>query len=135
LVDLTLDSKVELKEVLESYKPDIIGCGGYTVQVNPAREIMAEAKKILPNILTVVGGQHATVMPRIFSKTAIDVVVVGEGVFPLKKYAITTKNKKALPILKIYITGKRRAKEKKERWYLPIEKSTPAGQSPFPTDR
>ncbi|UCH94130.1 MAG: cobalamin-dependent protein [Candidatus Aminicenantes bacterium] len=84
-VDLKADQEPELKEVLESYQPDVIGCGAFTADMNGAKQVCAEAKKLMPGILTVVGGQHATVMPRDFFQDSIDVVVVGEGVYPFKK--------------------------------------------------
>lgn len=85
LVDLRVPTEPRLKEILESFQPDIIGCGAYTPEVNTAKQICAEAKKVLPEILTVVGGHHATVMPTDFFEDTIDVVVMGEGVHPFKK--------------------------------------------------
>lgn len=85
LVDLRVDSEPGLKETMETYKPDIIGCGPYTHEVNSAKQILAEAKKALPGILTVVGGIHATVKPADFFEDYIDLVVIGEGVAPFRK--------------------------------------------------
>jgi radical SAM superfamily enzyme YgiQ (UPF0313 family) len=86
LVDLKADDEPGLKEVLESYQPDVLGCGAFTADMSCARDACAQAKKLMPGILTVVGGQHATVMPRDYCEdNAIDVVVVGEGVQPFRK--------------------------------------------------
>lgn len=85
LVDLRAPSEPSLPEVLESFQPDIIGCGALTTEVNPVKEVFAEAKKKLPHVLTVVGGAHATVVPEDFFDKSVDVVVTGEGVFPFKK--------------------------------------------------
>jgi radical SAM superfamily enzyme YgiQ (UPF0313 family) len=85
LVDLKADNEPDIKEVLESYQPDVIGCSSFTPDMNYAKEALAEAKKLMPGILTVVGGQHATVMPQDFFTDSIDVVVVGEGVHPFRK--------------------------------------------------
>jgi radical SAM superfamily enzyme YgiQ (UPF0313 family) len=84
-VDLKAEQEPELKEVLESYQPDVIGCGAFTADMKGAKQVCAEAKKLMPGILTVVGGQHATVMPQDFFDDTIDVVVVGEGVHPFRK--------------------------------------------------
>jgi radical SAM superfamily enzyme YgiQ (UPF0313 family) len=84
-VDFKLDTEPGFKEVMESYQPDVIGCGPYTTDVIASKRIMAEAKKMSPNILTVVGGHHATVMPEDFFDEYIDIIVVGEGVFPFRK--------------------------------------------------
>lgn len=95
ILDLRVEPETAFKDTLESFKPDIIGCGGTTIDVNPAKKILAEAKKILPGILTVVGGHHATVMPRDFFEDYIDVVVKGEGVYPFKKICEYYETKKS----------------------------------------
>jgi radical SAM superfamily enzyme YgiQ (UPF0313 family) len=85
LLDLRVDTEPGLKETLESFKPDIIGCGPYTHEMGSAKQVLAEAKKTRPGILTVVGGIHATVKPEDFFTDYIDIVVKGEGVGPFGK--------------------------------------------------
>ena len=48
LVDLRVDTEPRLKEVLESFQPDVMGCGAYTSEVNPTKQMCAEAKKYFP---------------------------------------------------------------------------------------
>ena len=69
-----------LREALEQYRPDLVGITAYTVHVNVAKRLFEEIKTWNPEVLTVVGGHHATVMPRDFVSRFIDLVVVGEGV-------------------------------------------------------
>jgi radical SAM superfamily enzyme YgiQ (UPF0313 family) len=85
LLDLRVDTEPGLKETLETFKPDIMGCGAMTCEVNNTKKLCAEAKKVSPRILPVVGGQHASVMPEDFFEPAIDVVVMGEGTHTFKK--------------------------------------------------
>jgi radical SAM superfamily enzyme YgiQ (UPF0313 family) len=85
LIDLRLETEPGLKQTLESFQPDIIGCGGCTIDVYQAKQICAEAKQVLPGILTVVGGHHATIMPDDYVDETIDVIIAGEGVAPFKK--------------------------------------------------
>jgi len=85
LLDLRIETEPRLTTVLESFEPDVIGCGAYTSEVNSAKRICQEAKRTRPEILTVVGGVHATVSPQDFFEDYIDLVVIGEGVFPFKK--------------------------------------------------
>lgn len=85
LVDLRIDSEPCLSAVLSSFEPDVIACGAYTSEVSSAKRICREAKRVRPEILTVVGGVHATVRPQDFFEECVDVVVVGEGVFPFKQ--------------------------------------------------
>lgn len=85
ILDLRIEPETVFKNTLESFKPDIVGCGATTIEVYNARRLLAEAKKTLPGVLTVVGGIHATVKPDDFFEDPIDVVVIGEGVHPFKK--------------------------------------------------
>ena len=85
LIDLRVETGVSIKDALESFQPDIIGSGGCILEVFPIKKAFAEVKKILPNVLTVVGGHHATLLPHDFFDPNIDVIVVGEGVFPFQK--------------------------------------------------
>jgi hopanoid C-3 methylase len=82
-----LDLRVETgyRETLESFCPDIIGLGGCTVDVKSIKRLVSEAKEVSPNVLTVVGGCHATVAPADFFEDYIDVVIKGEGVNSFKK--------------------------------------------------
>lgn len=74
-----------LRDVLERYRPDLVGITAYTVHVNVVRRLFEEIKTWNPRVLTVVGGHHATVMPQDFISPFIDLVVVGEGVFPFRQ--------------------------------------------------
>ncbi|MGA2329434.1 MAG: radical SAM protein [Bryobacteraceae bacterium] len=83
ILDLRFPEK--LREVLEQYRPDLVGITAYTVHVNVAKQLFEEIKTWNPEVLTVVGGHHATVMPRDFVSRSIDLVVVGEGVAPFRE--------------------------------------------------
>lgn len=85
LVDFRAEAETDLEELLNSFKPDIIGTGALTIEVNSVKQLFSRVKKIMPEILTVVGGQHATLIPQDFFEKYIDVVVVGEGTGPFKK--------------------------------------------------
>lgn len=85
LLDLRIPTEPGLKEILETFQPDILGCGAYTLGVNTAKQLCADAKKILPGITTVVGGMHASLQPEDYFEDYIDVVVIGEGILPFKK--------------------------------------------------
>ncbi len=79
LLDQRIDDTVE--QTLEAFRPDVVGITGYTVHANKDEAIwQRRAKTWNPEMLTVVGGHHATVAPRDFDSPHIDLVVVGEGV-------------------------------------------------------
>jgi radical SAM superfamily enzyme YgiQ (UPF0313 family) len=96
IVDLRVDSEPGLKEVLETYQPDILGCGAYTLGVNTVKQICADAKKILPGITTMAGGLHASLQPEDYFEDYIDIVVIGEGVFPVKKLCACLEKRRSL---------------------------------------
>jgi radical SAM superfamily enzyme YgiQ (UPF0313 family) len=82
-----LDLRIEnnLSAVLEDFNPDIVGITAYTVHVNTVKKLSEQIKRFNPQILTVVGGHHATVEPNDFRLPSIDLVVAGEGVWAFKE--------------------------------------------------
>jgi radical SAM superfamily enzyme YgiQ (UPF0313 family) len=78
ILDQRIDNRVE--ETLEQFRPDIVGITGYTVHVNRIRALAELAKSWSRDVVTVVGGHHATVVPRDFQSDHIDLVVVGDGI-------------------------------------------------------
>jgi radical SAM superfamily enzyme YgiQ (UPF0313 family) len=83
ILDLRLEK--DLPGVLERFAPDVVGITAYTVHVNPVRALCAQIKGWNPKVLTVVGGHHATVMPKDFASPHIDLIVMGEGVFAFRE--------------------------------------------------
>lgn len=83
ILDMRLED--DLESVLNSFQPNVVGITAYTVHVNGAIHLFEKTKKLNPNIFTVVGGHHATVVPEDFINPFIDIVVMGEGVFTFKE--------------------------------------------------
>lgn len=86
LIDMRLENEFEgLQGTLEKYEPDVVASTGFTANVNDCKRITRKAKAFNKNILTVVGGHHATVAPEDFIDESIDVVAIGwEGVFTFR---------------------------------------------------
>jgi radical SAM superfamily enzyme YgiQ (UPF0313 family) len=82
-----IDARLEpdLEETCRRFQPDLVGLTGFTSHLNIIKEIGQRLKTILPELLVVVGGHHATVRPEDFNVQDIDVVVIGEGVFTLRE--------------------------------------------------
>jgi len=81
ILDLSLE-KNPLKiffDKLGSYHPDIVGFCGYSSQNGIVKQLAALTKTFNKNILVVVGGVHATIVPKDYKIDSIDVVVRGEG--------------------------------------------------------
>ena len=85
LLDARLEPDVE--GVFRGFQPDLVGLTGFTSHVNIIKDLARRLKGLNPDVLTVVGGHHATVRPEDFNDPAIDVVVIGEGVFTLREIA------------------------------------------------
>ncbi len=83
ILDMRLDKSLE--KHLAEYAPDIVGLTSYTPQVYITKDLCKKIKAFKPDILTVVGGHHATLVPQDFCDPAIDVVVIGEGVFTFRE--------------------------------------------------
>src|SRR5512141_2798736 len=75
ILDMRLDP--DLDSLLRDYQPDVVGITSYTVHVNTAKRLFQQIKAFNADIVTIVGGHHATVMPEDFYSPCIDVIVTG----------------------------------------------------------
>ena len=76
----------KIREEIRRRKPDIVGiAASFTCQAENAIRAGDVTKEVDPNILTVVGGPHVTVVPVEFLEEAknIDIAVVGEGEYTM----------------------------------------------------
>jgi len=81
--DLYPDTTPPLKELvyklLKQYNPDVVGTTTIASETYYAIDILREAKKYNPEILTVVGGLHATISTQDFSDSSIDLILPGQS--------------------------------------------------------
>jgi radical SAM superfamily enzyme YgiQ (UPF0313 family) len=78
ILDMRLNNKRLSKEI-ESFRPDVVGAGCATAGYYECIKVLKETKALNPEIITVVGGHHASVMPHDFAKDFVDFIVLGEG--------------------------------------------------------
>jgi len=78
IFDMRLDTTPLAKEI-ENFRPDIVGVGCVTAGYYECVKVFKEIKALNPEIVTVVGGHHPSVMPQDFAKDFIDFIVIGEG--------------------------------------------------------
>lgn len=83
LQDCRIDPDYEA--VLRDFRPALVGLTGFTCHRTILLTMAARIKALLPDSTVVVGGHHATVAPEEFNDPAIDMVVIGEGVFTLRE--------------------------------------------------
>lgn len=70
----------EVREVVDNFRPDLIGISVMSVKILPARKLISLIRKIDKNIVIVCGGHHPTVDPELFLRNdPVDFVVRGEG--------------------------------------------------------
>jgi radical SAM superfamily enzyme YgiQ (UPF0313 family) len=70
----------DIRKVIADFKPHIIGVSAVTILIYDAQHICSIAKGIDRNIMTVIGGPHATSVPSdVANHPDTDVVVTGEG--------------------------------------------------------
>ena len=75
ILDMRLD--LNLVDKLEKFNPFFVGITGYTCDVNSSLNILKEVKKYNKNIVTAIGGHHATFMPYDCTKPYVDVIFFG----------------------------------------------------------
>jgi radical SAM superfamily enzyme YgiQ (UPF0313 family) len=86
-------SKDRFKSVIEQYKPDIVGATAVSMTVNKSLSILKDYKSLSPNIITVIGGPHATFDSiGMLNSGAVDFVVRGEGEITFSELLDTLSN-------------------------------------------
>ncbi len=86
VIDMRLEGGWKgLRRTMEAFRPHVVGTGGDTCEANACKKVLALAKELNPEILTLVGGIHATTIPSDFFLPHIDIVVINEGVFAFRE--------------------------------------------------
>jgi radical SAM superfamily enzyme YgiQ (UPF0313 family) len=115
IFDMRLD-KQTLRNQLEDFQPDVVGVGCLTAGYYECINLLEAVKQVDPNIITVVGGHHPTVMPQDFIDAFTDYIVIGEGEATFHELVDTLELKrditevKGIAVLKkesIHYTGER----------------------------
>ena len=77
-LDLSVEQVVERVATIE---PQAVGFTALTSSFHRAVSVASHIRKVLPNILTLVGGPHASAVPQavMSSNSCFDILVVGEG--------------------------------------------------------
>ena len=69
----------KLKEVILTYKPDVIGISAMTAQIYDTKLIIKKVREWMPNIIIIVGGVHFTAEPQDGLDFGADYVFRGES--------------------------------------------------------
>ena len=77
ILDMRVDE--DLYGEISKFRPDIVGCSCVAANSHLAKEVLRRVKEVSPDIITVVGGHHPSLMPEDCNEAFIDAVVIGEG--------------------------------------------------------
>lgn len=77
ILDMRLDD--DLDSLLRSFQPELAAVTALTPEVYTAQSVLRRVKSFSPEIFTVAGGHHATLLPQDFSLPQVDVVAIGEA--------------------------------------------------------
>lgn len=77
ILDMRVDDSLDI--VLEEFEPDIVAVTALTPEVYAAQGIVQQVKAFRPEVFTVVGGHHATLVPQDFFIPQVDAVALGDG--------------------------------------------------------
>lgn len=77
----------EIAQAIAAEQPDVLGLTAVTANFASAARLAEEARKVLPGLLIVLGGVHASTDPAgaLAGAPAVDLVVRGEGEEPLRE--------------------------------------------------
>jgi len=77
IIDLRIEPDIDAE--LSDFQPDMVGCSCVAANSHLAKHVLKQAKAINPEIFTVLGGHHPSLMPRDCNDDCVDAVVIGEG--------------------------------------------------------
>ena len=77
ILDMRIDEDVDAE--LSKFRPDVVGCSCVAANCRLVKQVLRRVKEFSPEIVTVVGGHHPSLMPEDCNEAFIDVTVIGEG--------------------------------------------------------
>jgi radical SAM superfamily enzyme YgiQ (UPF0313 family) len=94
LLDMRLED--DLLGALGRFAPHVVAVTALTTEVYAAQAVLSAAKAHSPEIFTVVGGHHATLIPGDFHLPYVDAICLGEGEFVFAKMIDALKDGRSL---------------------------------------
>lgn len=77
------DAEKNFIESILNYRPDVVTCGPCTTEHVFDLKILRELKEINPDLITVIGGHHATVYTDVIEEPHIDIMCIGEAEYSM----------------------------------------------------
>lgn len=80
IFDRRFDTDANLTRVVREFEPDVVAFTSHTAgEIYNIKRLSAIVKQERSQALTIVGGQHATLLPEDLFDTSMDVIVIGPG--------------------------------------------------------
>ncbi|MBW2730836.1 MAG: cobalamin-dependent protein [Deltaproteobacteria bacterium] len=80
LFDRRFDSDKRLEQVVRDFAPDVVGLTTHVAgEVLAVKRLCRLVKRERPSALTIVGGQHATLLPEDLQDPTVDAICIGPG--------------------------------------------------------
>ena len=98
MLDFNVQEIRFLDDTIMKFSPEIIGVTSMTSTIYNAKDIISRVKHLNSKIVTVVGGVHATALPRETLELIddLDIIVVGEGEVTIKELGNAVAQKRDL---------------------------------------
>jgi radical SAM superfamily enzyme YgiQ (UPF0313 family) len=77
ILDMRLDDDLDF--MLRRFQPELVAVTALTPEVYAAQDVLCRVKSFSPEVFTVAGGHHATLLPEDFSLPQVDAVAIGEA--------------------------------------------------------
>ncbi len=77
ILDMRLEE--DLTTALSEFSPEVVAVTALTPEVYAAQDVLRRAKELAPEIFTVVGGHHASLLPEDFYLPYVDAIAIGDG--------------------------------------------------------
>ena len=92
--DLLVENNFE--QYLKEFKPEIIASSAYKAGTNELIKLFRRAKTLIPSVITIAGGVHATLVPEDLADVSVDIVGIGDGTYLMQEIVEAISNKKSL---------------------------------------
>jgi radical SAM superfamily enzyme YgiQ (UPF0313 family) len=98
IIDFRVEGEIKGLNKIRKFNPDIVGITGITIDFPMMMNILKHVKGFSREIITIVGGHHATIAPSDFHDPRVDIIVHGQGIESLKEIilASSTRNFRAI---------------------------------------
>ncbi|MCU0917602.1 MAG: B12-binding domain-containing radical SAM protein [Planctomycetes bacterium] len=94
ILDMRLDN--DLEAVLRNFGPQLVAVTALTPEVCAAQQVLQQVKSFSAEIFTVVGGHHATLVPKDFFLPQVDAVALGEAEVMFRELVAAVANRQDL---------------------------------------